>query len=389
MLGPERQTQLEEISRQDHQAKLAKRDEELAYYPQKMAELDLKPIDRFRLYHPDPSRLMELGVTFAHRDLESVVGAMANGEPWAVVSGLNPSGPLHFGHKQVFDELLWMQRQGADVYIPITNDESYLVGKASSLGEARRTAYESVIPSIIAMGFSPDKTHIFVDSDYPDLYNAAMDIAKHTSLNKIFGVFGFGKDEEGENSGTVFYRGAVQLAQILLPQYEELGGPKPTVIPVGVDQYPYILLARDAARKKGFTPPAATFTKFGAGLDGKGKMSASRPEGAVFLTDDPKTAKKKIMSAYTGGSVLGSFQREHGGVPEICPIYQLRTYHFDNSRLAEQCSSGEILCGECKAQAVDEVLVYLADHQGKLPEAKARTPEFIFDTPIRSPLKVK
>jgi tryptophanyl-tRNA synthetase len=390
MLGPERQIQLEEISRQDHQAKLAKRDEELAYYPQKIAELDLKPIDRFRLYHPDPSRLMDLGVTFAHRDLESVAGAMANGEPWAVVSGLNPSGPLHFGHKQVFDELLWMQRQGADVYIPITNDESYLVGKASSLGEARRTAYESVIPSIIAMGFSPDKTHIFVDSDYPDLYNAAMDIAKHTSLNKIFGVFGFGKDEEGENSGTVFYRGAVQLAQILLPQYEEFGGPKPTVIPVGIDQYPYVLLARDAARKKLFIPPAATFTKFGGGLDGKGKMSTSRPDGAVFLTDDPKVARKKIMSAYTGGSVLGSFQREHGGVPEICPIYQLRTYHFGNDNsLAEQCSNGEILCGECKGQAVNEVLVYLADHQGKLPEAKARTPEFILNTPIKSPLEVK
>lgn len=386
---PNQQIQLEEVSRQDHLAKIAKRDDELAYYPQKMGELDLKPMDRFTQYHPDPSRLMGLGVTFAHRDLESVAGAMANNEPWAVVSGLNPSGPLHFGHKQVFDELLWLQQQGADVYIPITNDESYVVGKTKSLGEARKIAYESVIPSIIAMGFEPEKTHMFVDSDYPDIYNVAMDLSKQLSLNRVFGVFGFGKDEEGENPGTVFYRGGVQIAHILLPQYEEFGGPKPTIIPVGIDQYPYILLARDVARKKTFVPPAAVFTKFAGGLDGKGKMSSTRPDGALFLTDDPKTVQKKIRSAYTGGSVLADFQREHGGVPEICPIYQLRTYHFgtDNS-LAEQCSSGAILCGECKGQAVEETLTYLSEHQSKLPEALARTGEFILNTPIKSVLKI-
>jgi hypothetical protein len=53
----------------------------------------------------------------------------------------------------------------------------------------------------------------------------------------------------------MFYRAAVQIAQILLPQYDEFGGPKPTIIPVGIDQHPYILLARDIAEKKGFIPP--------------------------------------------------------------------------------------------------------------------------------------
>lgn len=381
--GP--QVPLEEIARKDYEAKAAKREEELAYYPQRINELDLKSIDRFVQYHPDPSRLMKMGITFAHRDLESVVEAMATGQPWAVVSGLNPSGPLHFGHKQVFDELLWMQKQGADVFIPITNDESYVVGKTKSLAESRAIAYKIVIPSIIAMGFIPEKTHIFVDSDYLDIYNVAMDVSRHLSLNRIFGVFGFGKDEEGENPGSLFYRGAVQLAQILLPQYEEFGGPKPSIIPVGIDQYPYILLARDVALKKTFIPPAATFTKFAEGLDGKGKMSASRPESALFLTDDPKVAQKKIKSAYTGGSVLATFQQKHGGVPEICPIYQIRTYHFrkDNS-LAEECSNGEILCSECKIQAVEEILSFLSEHQSRFPEAKERIDEFILVKPIES-----
>lgn len=387
---PERQgPNLQEMATRDFAEKEAKRDKESIYYSGKIKELDLKTIDRFAQYHPNPSKSMKEGVTFAHRDLESVADAMANGAPWAVVSGLNPSGPLHFGHKQVFEELLWFQKQGAEVYIPITNDESYLVGKTKTLAEARKIAYEGVIPSIVAMGFDPEKTHIFVDSDYTDIYNVAIDVSRELSLNRVFGVFGFGRDEEGENPGTVFYRGGVQLAQILLPQYKEFGGAKPTLIPVGIDQYPYVLLARDVARKKDLTPPAATFTKFLEGLDGKGKMSASRPEAAIFLTDEPKVVEKKIKTSYTGGGIIADFQKEHGGIPEICPIYQLRTYHFEgNENLGNACRQGEILCGQCKKEATVETVGYLKDHQEQLNNAREIISEFILETPIKSILEL-
>ncbi|MDP3918138.1 MAG: tryptophan--tRNA ligase [Candidatus Woesebacteria bacterium] len=376
---------MSELVEKDYEVKLEKRQNEINYYKDKSVELDLKPTARFTEYHPDPSKSMLSGVTFAHRDLESVVKSMANKQPWAVVSGLNPSGPLHFGHKQVFEEVLWMQKQGAEVFIPITNDESYLVGKVKSLAESRKIAYEKVIPSIIALGFDSEKTHIFVDSDYPELYNLAIDISKHLSLNKVFKVFGFGQNKEDENPGTIFFRGGVQLAQILMPQYEEFGGKKPSVIPVGIDQYPYILLARDAALKKGFIPPAATFTKFEEGLDGKGKMSASRPNSAIFLTEDQDTIKRKIKSSYTGGSPSGAFQKEHGGVPEICPIFQLRSYHFaKNNELKNDCSNGVILCGECKKQATEETLKYVSDHQSKFPQAKSQINDFLLDKKIKS-----
>jgi tryptophanyl-tRNA synthetase len=361
---------------------------ELEYYAEKMQEFGLKPMDRFLKYCPDPSKYMQLGITFAHKDLGIIAEAIADNKPWAVVSGLNPSGPLHLGHKAIFDELLWMQQHGADVYIPITNDESYVVGKTKSLAEARKIAYEQVIPSIIAMGFDSKKTHIFVDSDYPDIYNVAMDISNKITLNKAFGVFGFEKKEEGENPGTMFYRAAVQVAQILLPQYEEFGGPKPTIIPVGIDQHPYILLARDIAEKKGFIPPAEMVTKFLWGLDGKGKMSASRPESAIFLNEDPKAVAKRLKSSYTGGSSFASFQRDHGGVPEICPIWSLRTYHFEqDNNVAESCLSGEVLCGECKKRGIESTVKYLEDHQSKLEDAKKRIDEFLLKTPIRSFLK--
>jgi len=379
---------IERIVQEDYQTKLALREKESRYYPEKMQEFGLKSMDRFLRYCPDPSKYMQLGITFAHKDLEIIAEAIADNKPWAVISGLNPSGPLHLGHKAIFDELLWMQQHGADVYIPITNDESYTVGKTKSLAEARKIAYEQVIPSIIAMGFDSEKTHIFVDSDYPDIYNVAMDLSNKITLNKAFGVFGFDKKEEGENPGTMFYRAAVQVAQILLPQYEEFGGPKPTIIPVGIDQHPYILLARDIAEKKGFIPPAEMVTKFLWGLDGKGKMSASRSESAVFLNEDPKIVARRLKSAYTGGSPLASFQREHGGIPEICPIQSLRTYHFESdNNVSASCSSGEVLCGECKKRCIESTVAYLTDHQSKLEDARKRIDGFLVKTPVRSILK--
>jgi tryptophanyl-tRNA synthetase len=365
---------------------------ELDYYAEKMQEFGLKSMDRFLEYCPNPSKYMQLGITFAHKDLEIVAEAIADHKPWAVISGLNPSGPLHLGHKAIFEELLWMQKQGADIYIPLTNDESYTVGKTKSLAEARKIAYEQVIPSIIAMGFDPKKTHIFVDSDYPDIYNVAMDISTKITLNKAFGVFGFDKKEEGENPGTMFYRAAVQVAQILLPQYEEFGGPKPTIIPVGIDQHPYILLARDIAEKKGFIPPAEIITKFLQSLKEPGKkMSASNPESCIFLTDSPEVAKNKIQKAFTGGLFSAESQKELGGVPEICSIYLLLKYHFlsfeEIIKLKEDYEKGRVMNSDLKKMTIKYVQDYLKDHQSKLEDAKKNIDKFLLKTPIRSILK--
>jgi tryptophanyl-tRNA synthetase len=362
---------------------------ELNYYLDKMQEFGLKPIDRFLKYCPDPSKYMQLGITFAHKDLEIIAEAIADNKPWAVVSGLNPSGPLHLGHKAIFDELLWMQKHGAEVFIPITNDESYTVGKTKSLAEAKRIAYEEVIPSIIAMGFDPKKTHIFVDSDYPDIYNVAMDLSNKITLNKAFKVFGFDQKEEGENPGTMFYRSAVQVAQILLPQYEEFGGPKPTIIPVGIDQHPYILLARDIAEKKGFIPPAEIVTKFLQSLKEPGKkMSASIPESCIFLTDPINVAREKIKNAFTGGSFSAEFQKKHGGVPEICSIFLLLKYHFLNfnqiKKLKKDYENGKIMNSDLKKLTIKYVEKYLKKHQSKLKKAKERTEEFLLKTHIKS-----
>ena len=98
-----------------------------------------------------------------------------------------------------------------------------------------------------------------------------------------------------------------------------------------------------------------------------------------------KDAEKKLKKAYTGGSILADFQRENGGVFDICPIYNLRANHFEPEYdLKDRCSSGDLLCGYCKKDAITEVLQYLSEHQAKLEDAKSRIDEYLLKTPIRS-----
>ena len=376
----------EAASRQDHADLLAIAERERSYYDERMQTFGLSPISTFIERAPESSYRMRRGITYGHKDMEKIADCIRQKKPWAVLSGINPSRPLHFGHKAVFDEIRWLQTQGADVFIPLSDDESYIFGKVNSRGEARRWAYESVIPSLIALGFEPGKTFIFLDSDYTSIYNFAIELSTRVTWNNLKGVFGF---EVGANAGAIFYQGAIQLAHILFPQLPEFGGPRPTVVPVGIDQHPYILLSRDVANKMDMVPPGEMCTKFLYSLQGpEKKMSASQPSTSIFLDDSPEVAEQKIKTAYTGGLPLAKVQKELGGVPEICSVFQLLNYHFlcdeESAAMYKDYKEGRLLSTPLKERAIREVKAWLAEHRQRREEARKRVDEFMVKTPITS-----
>lgn len=381
---------IQEIAEADYLQKQTLKIEIENYYEDKRKELGLDSTKRIVDLLEEPGPFFSRNILFAHKDFDRIIDTIDRGKEWAIVSGFNPSGPLHFGHKAMFDILLWLQRQlGAYIYIPITSDETYVVGKANSLREARHNAYEYAIPSIIALGFDPKLTRIYVTSDYPDLYNASIFLSKYLTTNSVNKVFGL---DATENPGTLFYMGAVQMAQILLPQLPEFGGPKPTLIPVGIDQHPYITMSRNVARRLGFIPPAELIWKFLIGLKGPSKkMSGSIPDSAIYLTDSPEDIKRKIKSAYSGGSPLASMQKEKGAIVEIDPIFSLLSFNFLNDsewkKIHESYSNGELMTGELKKLATEYVLEFVSDHQQKRTQAKKNINEFMLTTPLKSVLE--
>jgi tryptophanyl-tRNA synthetase len=130
----------------------------------------------------------------------------------------------------------------------------------------------------------------------------------------------------------------------------------------------------------GFIPPASIYHRFMTGLTG-GKMSSSKPESHIALTEDPKDAAKKVMRAITGGRQSLAEQKKLGGEPEKCSIYEFLVFHLseDDKELMEldaECRSGRRMCGTCKKDVAERIERFLVEHQQARDAARERLPEF-------------
>ena len=131
----------------------------------------------------------------------------------------------------------------------------------------------------------------------------------------------------------------------------------------------------------GFFQPSATFHRFITGLTGE-KMSSSKPDSAIFLSDRPKDATKKIMNAKTGGAVSLEEQKKHGGKPDECVIYELFLYHLieDDKELFDiysSCKQGKQMCGQCKKYAAKLMEDLLIKIQQKRKDAKNQIKKYL------------
>jgi len=85
-------------------------------YPKLFEEFGVSPFKDLLAEVPNPHPYMRRGVIFGHRDYQSILDALHLNEPFGVMSGFMPSGPVHLGHKMVMDEIIWHQRMGAEAF---------------------------------------------------------------------------------------------------------------------------------------------------------------------------------------------------------------------------------------------------------------------------------
>jgi len=307
------------------------------------------------------------GVFFSHRDFDKILDDIESGRGFFLYTGRGPSGSMHVGHLIPFIMTKWFQEVfNVNVYIMITDDEKFLDEEKMSLDEVRRWAYENIL-DIIAVGFDPDKTFIFLDTEYiRNMYPLAIKIAKKINLNLVRSVFGFSGDT---NIGLTFY----PALQIVPTMFEK----KRCLIPAAIDQDPYWRIQRDLAEGFGYYKAAAIHSKFLPPLTGfEGKMSTSRPETAIFLHDDPKTVRRKIMRyAFSGGQPTIELHRKLGGNPDIDVSFQWLYMLFepDDKRIKEieeDYRSGRLLTGELKEILIERLNDFLEQHRQRREEAK-------------------
>jgi len=313
------------------------------------------------------------GLVFSHRDFDKFLDDLKNKRKVSILTGFNASGSIHLGHYITFRIVLDLQkRYKIPVYIPISDDESYVSMKVENQKDGLKNA-KLIISQIIAMGFDPKLTKIFVHQLYTKIYNLAIKLSTKATLSAVKAIYGF---NDSTNTGLMFYP-IIQAADILLPQ--ELLGKHRTLVPIGIDQDPHIRLARDIAEKFGYEKPATIHIKYVPGLKG-GKMSKSLPGSAIFLDEKPEQAAKYIMNALTGGRDTAEEQRKLGGNVNRCVVCNYHHYFSEGKELEKLINdekSGKTLCGDSKKILANKVKKFLVEFQAKVVKAEKEVDKFL------------
>jgi len=340
--------------------------------------LDKKLIARIGKHAGSVHAMLRREVFYSHRDLNWIIDEYEKGNEFILYTGRGPSGDTHLGHLMPWMFTRHLQEAfGAKLIFQLTDDEKFLFNEKLKLGDTRSHAYENAL-DLIALGFEPDRTEIFLDTEYiKTLYALALKVAKRVTFSTAKAVFGF---DNSTNIGSIFFT-SVQSAPALL-ESERQGKAVPCLIPCAIDQDAHFRVTRDVAGALGYPKPALVHCKLFPSLAGSDKMSASLPKTSIFTTDTPEAAEAKIKDAFTGGRETVKEQREKGGRPNICSIYQYFFYVFedDDARLLERrerCLKGEVLCGECKAELAPRVCAFLKAHQEKREKAKDAIEDYI------------
>lgn len=332
----------------------------------------------------NPHKLMRRGVIFGQRDFINIVDAIKNKKRFSVLTGMMPSGKMHIGHKMIVDQIVWYQEHGADIRIPIADLEAYSA-RGISFEESKKLAIQEYITNYIALGVDFEKTNVttYLQSKENIVKDLAFILSKKVNFNEMKAIYGFG----GSTNMAHMQAPLIQVSDILHPELDEFGGPKPVIVPVGIDQDPHIRLTRDLAYKfksqYGFISPSSTYHRFMTGITG-GKMSSSKPKSAIFLSDSPKVVEQKVKTAKTGGRESLKEQKELGGNPNNCVIYELFLYHlidsdYELNEIYNNCKEGTCLCGHCKTKANELIIDFFDDFSEKREDA-LEVAENILDT---------
>jgi tryptophanyl-tRNA synthetase len=403
---------------------------------------------------PHPHKLLRRGIIIGHRGFSKIKEAIQNKKPWAILTGLMPSGKMHLGHKMVIDQVIYYQSLGAEINIAVADFEAFAT-RGYTLEQTKEYAIDEYIKNYIALGLKPEKCRIYFQSKNQDVKDLAFLLGKKINWSQIQSTYGFA----GSISMAHIFSPLIQTGDILHVQLKKYSGGKPTLVPVGVDQDPHIRLCRDIAQahrfynvtvtkdnkigvfvkidenvdnlldnaeniliklnftklnritnykaiyindaKKddipfidealikteinfggyGFFAPSSTYHRFITGLNGE-KMSSSKPESAIFLTDTSEQVEKKIINCKTGGAVTLEDQKKNGGKPDECVVYELFLYHLieDDKELIQiykDCKNGKKMCGQCKKYAIELMEKMLIDIQNNRKTGEEKIKKYL------------
>ena len=210
----------------------------------------------------------------------------------------------------------------------------------------------------LACGLDPNKSTIFLQTDVKEHAELGYIMACNTYLGELNRMTQFkdkcAKGEKNMTAGLYTYP-CLMAADILL--YNS------NYVPVGEDQKQHVELTRDLAirfnNKYGdtFTVPEPVIAKVGARImslqDPSKKMSKSDEtnKGCIYLLDDLKVARKKIMSAVTDS--VGKINLDKENQPGLYNLIEIASSLTDRTP--------DDIVNEFKDEGYGKLKTYVAD----------------------------
>lgn len=257
----------------------------------------------------------ELEEVLTSEDLEALLSA---GKPIKHYIGFEISGEIHLGTGiAAMQKVKDIANAGAAPTIFLADWHTWINDKLGGDREMIKqiaTGYfkEGLSACYRLLGGKPEELSFVLGSDlyhHNDTYwETVIGVAKHTTLNRIKrSVSILGREEREE----------IDFAKLIYPvmQVADIFALGMDIAHAGMDQRKAHVIARDVAEKIGKEKPVALHHHLLLGL-GKPpvwplapdadkqelwaslKMSKSKPESAVFITDEPEVIREKVMKAF-------------------------------------------------------------------------------------------
>ena len=236
----------------------------------------------------------------------------------------------------------------------------------------------TILAEYLACGLDPNKATIYVQSDVKEVLELYMYLNMNAYLGELERTTTFKdkarKQPNNVNAGLLTYP-TLMASDILMHRAHK--------VPVGKDQEQNMEMARKFARRFNHIyevdlfpePESFSFGKEALkipGLDGSGKMGKSEGN-AIYLMDDEKTIKQKVMKAVTDSGPT------EPNSPKPEPIANLFTFlsivstpdtyqHFD-----EAYNKCEIRYGDLKKQLAEDINACCAPIRERIIEYRKDT----------------
>ena len=224
-----------------------------------------------------------------------------------ILTGERPTGRLHLGHfvGSLKNRIRYQNEGNFDKFYVMIADTQALTDNAKNTDKVSNNIIQVALDNL-SVGIDPNKVCIFIQSQVPQLSEITCYLLNLVTVSRL--QRNPTVKEEIKQRG---FTSSIPAGFLTYPvsQASDILAFDANIVPVGDDQLPVVEQVVEIAKSfnntygeifrlpKAVLPEKEVCARL-MGLDGKIKMSKSA-NNCIYLSDDEKTVKEKIQSAYT------------------------------------------------------------------------------------------